>query len=450
MSSPNKSGSNRFEPQLLLEQLNERFPRPAGYCIALSGGLDSTVLLHAIVAIRGQLRAPLSAIHIDHALQTGSADWMRHCRQQCGQLGIALRTLQVDAFARPGESPEAAARHARYAAIAAALGPRAMLLTAHHQDDQAETLLLQLLRGSGVEGLAAMPAIRAWQGGWHARPLLTWRRTALQAWAAARQLHWIDDPSNAQTVADRNYLRHQVLPQLRARWPAATDNIAHSAVLCAEAAESLRRQAQHDLHGVLSDDRRRLRVAALRELSPAAARRVLRRWLHTRAAPPLPRRRLHEAVEQLCEARPDAALCVVWGGHELRRFRDEVWLMRQDVAAIPSEPLDWVGDELALGPGLGRLRRRAGPGGIDRACWEQGRVQVRYRAAGLRCRPAGRSGSRSFKKIAQELRIPPWRRDRMPLIYIDGRIAAIADVCVCEPFAAPKGDIGWIVDWADR
>ena len=450
MSSPNRPESNRFEPQQLLEQLNERFPRPAGYCVAFSGGLDSTVLLHALVAIRGLLRAPLSAIHIDHALQPGSANWLRHCRQQCGQLDIPLQTLVVDAVAQPGESPEAAARNARYAAIAALLGPRVMLLTAHHQDDQAETLLLQLLRGSGVEGLAAMPAIREWQDGWHARPLLPWRRTALHSWAVAGRLHWIDDPSNAQTVADRNYLRHQVVPKLRARWPAATDNIAHSAALCAEAAEAQRRQAQHDLQGVLSEDRRRLRVAALRELSPAAARRVLRGWLHSMALPPLPRRRLHEAVEQLCAARCDAAVCIAWGSHELRRFRDEVWLIRQNLARVPSQPLDWLGDELALGPGLGWLRRRAGPGGIDRACWEQGRVQVRYRAAGLRCRPAGRAGSRSFKKIAQELLIPPWQRDRTPLIYIDGRIAAIADACVCEPFAAPKGDIGWIVDWVDR
>jgi tRNA(Ile)-lysidine synthase len=200
---------------------------------------------------------------------------------------------------------------------------------------------------------------------------------------------------------------------------------------------------------VLSDDRQRLWVPALRELSPVAARRVLRRWLEIRAAPPLPRRRLREAIEQLCWARPDAGVCVAWVGHELRRFRDEVWLTRRDPARPPVAPLDWQGDEIELGPGLGRLRRRPGVGGIDRSCWQQGRVQVRYRAAGLRCRPAGRSGSRTFKKIAQDLRIPPWRRDRTPLIYIDGQIAAIANACVCEPFAAPEGDIGWIVDWVD-
>jgi tRNA(Ile)-lysidine synthase len=221
VSSPSRPESSRFEPQLLLEQLNDRFPRPARYWVAFSGGLDSTVLLHVLASARGDLRAPLSAIHIDHALQAGSTDWVRHCREQCGQLDVPLHTMLVDAAAPPGESPEAAARNARYTAIAAALGPRAMLLTAHHLDDQAETLLLQLLRGAGVEGLAAMPSIRAWHGGWHARPLLAWRRDALHAWATAKQLGWIQDPSNAQTAAYRNYLRHQIVPLLRARWPAS-------------------------------------------------------------------------------------------------------------------------------------------------------------------------------------------------------------------------------------
>lgn len=444
---PSRHRAGRFEPRLLLTQFNESYPCPSAYCVAFSGGLDSTVLLYALAAVRDELRAPLSAIHVDHALQPGSADWMRHCGQQCRQLDVPLQALVVDAAARRGESPEAAARKARYEAMAAVLDAGTMLLTAHHLDDQAETLLLQLLRGAGVDGLAAMPAVRAWRGGWHARPLLGWQRAALWAWAVARRLHWIEDPSNTETVADRNYLRHRVLPALHARWPAAAINIAQSAGLCAEAAESLRRQAEQDLASVRSDDRQCLRLAALCGLPPGAASQVLRRWLREQGAPPLPRRRVLVALEQLCRARPGAAVRIAWSGHELRRYRDQAWLVRQASASLAPAPLDWSGDAVELGPGLGRLRRRLGPGGIDRDRWSRGRVEIRYRAAGLRCRPAGRSGSRSFKKLAQERRIPPWLRGRTPLIYIDGQVAAVAGVCVCEPFAAPNEEVGWLVDW---
>jgi tRNA(Ile)-lysidine synthase len=447
VSSRSKHGAGRFAPRRLLAQFNERFPCPSAYCVAFSGGLDSTVLLHALGAVRAELRAPLSAIHVDHALQPGSADWVRHCGQQCRQLDVPLQTLVVDATAQRGESPEAAARNARYESMAAVLDAGTMLLTAHHLDDQAETLLLQLLRGAGVDGLAAMPAVRAWRDGWHARPLLGWQRAALRGWAVAVRLRWIEDPSNAQTAADRNYLRHRVLPVLHARWPAAAINIAQSAGLCAEAAASVRRQAEQDLANVRSDDRQCLRLAALCGLPSGAATQVLRRWLRELGAPPLPRRRMLEALEQLCGARPGAMVRIAWSGHELRRYHDQAWLVRQAPASRPPAPLDWSGDTVELGPGLGRLRRRLGPGGIDRDRWSRGRVEIRYRAAGLRCRPAGRSGSRSFKKLAQERRIPPWLRDRIPLIYIDGQVAAVAGVCVCEPFAAPGEEAGWLVDW---
>lgn len=447
MSSRAESGSGAFGPQVLLEKLNREFPQPERYWLAFSGGLDSTVLLHALAEVRDRLRAPLAAIHIDHNLQAGSADWADHCRTQCDALDIPLTCLAVDAAAQAGESPEAAARSARYAAITEAAGPRSMLLTAQHRDDQAETLLLQLLRGAGVEGLAAMPAIREWNQGWHARPLLERSRAEIHAWATARQLVWIDDPSNAEIHADRNYLRHQVLPALNARWPGAVGSIARSATLCGEAAAAIRAQAVHDLHNLARSDGRSLPLAGLCALPGAEARILLRQWLRGRGAPALSHRRLQDALDQLCHARPDAAIRITWGDWELRRFRDQAWLVSGISARLPAQRLHWSGEELSLGPGLGCLRRRLAPGGIDRRCWREGLVEVGYRAAGLRCRLAGRSGSRTFKKIAQEYAVPPWLRERTPLIFIDGRLAAIANACVCEPFAAPSGEPGWLIDW---
>jgi len=434
-----------LEPDALLEQLNVRFPQPKHYWVGFSGGLDSSVLLNVLASLRTQLRAPLSAIHIDHSLQAGSADWDIHCRNECERLGVKLRSLVVDASAGPGESPEAAAREARYAAIADALGPGAMLLTAHHRDDQAETLLLQLLRGAGVEGLAAMPVIRKWHQGWHARPLLAFRRQVIRDWAVSRGLHWIEDPSNVASLADRNYLRHQVMPLLGERWPGAVEGIVRSAAHCADAAEVMRLQAEKDLVNAALDDR--LQVAALRDLPAVRARNLLRYWLRGRGAAPLSLRRLSDALNQLCHARADAAVRIVWHGFEMRRFRDQVWLLPQPPAVIEAGPIDWVGEEMQLGSGLGRVRRRKAPGGIALDRWKPGEVQIVYRHAGLRCRPAGRRGTRSFKNIAQEYGIPPWQREIIPVLLIGGQPAAIANCCVCEPFAATGNEPGWVVEW---
>lgn len=443
MSSP---ADRAFDPARLLDTVTRDLPTADAYWVGFSGGLDSTVLLHALAANRGQLPGPLSAVHIDHALQPASAAWARHCMAVCDALGVPLSVQCVDARAQAGEGPEAAARTARYAAIARLIGPGAILLTAHHRDDQAETLLLQLMRGAGVDGLAAMPAWRRFADGWQGRPMLGWSRAALRDWAEAQRLHWIEDPSNAHSTADRNFLRHEVLPRLSGRWPGAADAIVRSAAHCAEAAQALAEQAAADLAPLRVADGGRLPVAAWCGLAPAARRRVLRLWLRERGAPPIPQRRLHEALDQLCGARADAGPRIAWGGVELRRFRDELWLLRP-LPAAPAGRIAWHGEAVQLPDGLGIVRRRLAPGGIDPALWEAGRVELGFRTAGLRCRPAGRDGSRSFKRLAQDLGIPPWLRDHTPLLWIDGELAAVANACVCAPCALAKDRPGWWIDW---
>ena len=446
MSSHAKSDSRALSPDLLVETLATEFPRPSRYWVGFSGGLDSTVLLYLLAQSQTRLAAPLGAIHVDHGLHPDSTAWRSHCEHVCDALGLPLVALRVDAAAARGESPEAAARVARYAAIAEHMDSGAMLLTAHHLDDQAETLLLQLLRGAGVDGLAAMPRWRPWADGWHARPLLGVRRSAIRDWALANALTWIDDPSNAQVHADRNFLRHHVMLELLQRWPAAPEAIARSAGHCADAAHAVRERTAKDLDVVETAGGERLRIDALTMLDRSRRHLVLREWLSRWGAPPLPGRRLDDAVQQLIDADVDRDLRIAWAGYELRRFRGEAWLLREAVHAPPIWR-DWVGEEIRLGPGLGTLHRVARPGGIDVGRWSNGRVQVGYRRDGLRCRPAGRSGSRSFKKIAQDFVIPPWQRDIHPIVYIDDQPAAIANCCVCEPFAAAEGTDGWWIDW---
>lgn len=432
-----------FDPAHLIEHLARDFPRPSGYCVAFSGGLDSTVLLHALVAMRTSLAAPLAAVHIDHGLHADSALWADHCRAVCERLGVPLATCRVDAHPAPGESPEAAARAVRYAAMDALLEPGAMLLTAHHRDDQAETVLLQLLRGAGVEGLAAMPAIRSRGAAWHARPLLDVRRAALRDWAQRHALEWIDDPSNAVAQADRNYLRLEVLPILARRWPGAADRLAASAGHCADAGQIINERATSDLGSLLGGSGERLKLAGLRSLAPARAHQVLRAWLRHCGAPPLPGRRLGEAVAQLRAARADNHVRLDWHGWSLRVYRDEAWLTLNSDLPRPSSRMTWRGQELP--GGMGSLSRHWAPGGIDPQRWSSGRVEIGFREIGLRCRPAGRAGTRTFKKLSQEHGIPPWLRDRLPVLFIDGEPAALANCCVCEPFAASQG--GWWLHW---
>lgn len=446
MSSHAESGSRALSSDLLLEALASEFPRPVRYWVGFSGGLDSTVLLHLLAQAQARLAAPLGAIHVDHGLHPDSAAWRSHCGCVCEDLGLSLVSLKVDAVAGRGESPEAVARVARYAAIAERMGSGAMLLTAHHLDDQAETLLLQLLRGVGVDGLAAMPRWRPWADGWHARPLLDVRRAAIRDWALANALTWIDDPSNAQLHADRNFLRHRIMPALSRRWPGAREAIARSAGHCADAAYAVRERTASDLAVVETAGGERLRIDALALLDSSRRHLVLREWLSRRGAAPLPGRRLDEAVRQLTDANVDRDLRVAWAGCELRRFRGEAWLLRETAHAAPTRH-DWVGEEIRLEPGLGTIRRVSRPGGIDVGRWANGRVQVGYRRDGLRCQPAGRSGGRSFKKIAQDFAIPPWQREIHPIVYIDDRPAAIANCCVCEPFAAAEGTDGWWIEW---
>jgi tRNA(Ile)-lysidine synthase len=307
----------------LLDLLAGQNPPPS-IAIAYSGGRDSSVLLHAAAGLqRAGRTGPLRALHVDHGLHPDAPRWRDHCAAHCTRLGVAFDTVSVDARPASGESPEAAARTARYTALAGLLRPGEWLLTAHHRDDQAETLLLQLLRGAGIAGLAAMPARTPFAGGWLARPLLDLGRNDLAAYAARHALEWCEDPGNAAVEHDRNYLRHAVLPRLEERWPAVAQCLGRSAAHCAEAAGLLDELAAGDLAaaGVLPGTST-LPLTALRALPSARRRLLLRHWLAGLGLP-LPGRRVLARVEtEMLGAAPDRNPCIAWPGAELRRYRD--------------------------------------------------------------------------------------------------------------------------------
>lgn len=418
------SSPKKFDPQWLAARLRTQLGtlRGARLCVALSGGADSTALLAALAQLRRRCRFVLRALHVNHGLHPQAADWARHARQLGRRLRVPTRVLRVR-VPRDG-SLEAAARDARYAALAGALHDDECLLTAHHLEDQLETVLLQLLRGAGVPGLAAMPERAALGGVPLLRPLLPVPRPLLLAWLHARGLSWVEDPSNTDERFDRNYLRQRIVPLLLARWPAAAQTARRSAAHLAEAQSLLDRQTETQL-GQAADGAA-LRVPLLRRLPGPQRRQVLRRWLTRRGLPVPDQSRLQEIALTMLDARADATPLVRWPGAEVRRHGALLHAM-PPLPSLPA-PKIWQPrrDALLELPGAGRLRLRPDRHGnlcLDR--WPA-RLQVRFRAGGEVLRTA--AGSQPLKDLLQRAGVPPWQRARLPLLYANRTLVAVADL----------------------
>jgi tRNA(Ile)-lysidine synthase len=421
------------------------------FVIAYSGGLDSHVLLHSLAVMRAELGGrELLAVHVNHGLSANAQQWSAHCAKQCEPLGITLKQFDFDARAELGESPEAAARDGRYAILASMIEEGDCLLTAHHQDDQAETLLIQLLRGAGPRGLAAMPGFVSFAGGWHARPLLGYSRDELQDYAQQAQLSWIDDESNSDTRFDRNFLRHDILPRLKARFPGMNATLSRSATLCAEAAELLVGAAQADLSQVQLDVQS-VSVSGLQTLGEVRARNLLHQWCRDRGLPTPSAAQLQCVWDGVIGAGPESEPVVRWPGGEARRYRDALFVGSPLSAHDVALRLPWDLQHGLSIPALGELRGERVMGqGISASALESGTIEIRFRQGGEQLRPAGRLGHHSLKKLFQEAGIPPWRRDRIPLIYDGEQLLAVAGLWVAHEAAAQADEPGVILNWSAR
>ena len=430
--------------------LLDRYPHLHRLIVGYSGGMDSHVLLHQLATQR--TRRPehrLEALYIDHGLQAASARWGEHCATVCRALNVPFRVVRVNAQPLDGESPEAAARSARYAAFAAELDADTALLTAHHRDDQAETVLLQLLRGAGPHGLAAMPAVARLGAGWLLRPLLETDRAALLAYARHHDLRWIEDASNTQLDFDRNYLRQRIMPLLRERWPATTRTLARSAHWCAETAHWLDAEADADLARMVATDGDGLPVSALCELDEPRQRNLLRRWLRRLQLTVPDARQVRHIIHDLLTAGPDRQPCVRWPGGEVRRYRATLYAMPPLARHDPAQRWVWrreaeVWPWLKM-PGIGGLRLQTTVGaGLSAAALTGATLTVRFRQGGERFHLAGRGHRQELKKLLQEAGIPPWCRDRLPLLYQDDELLAVVGLGVAAGWAAAPGETGWL------
>ncbi len=437
-----------FTPEYLHDVLRRLLPAGVSrLSIAYSGGLDSTVLLFALARIRNALGKDLRVLHIDHQLQSASAQWAERCERTAAGLRIPFSHVRVDVDSKD-QGLEAGARAARYAALRRELHEGEALLTAHHADDQLETVLLALMRGAGPRGLGASPALQRFGPGWLARPLLELTRRDLERWAAQEQLTWIVDPSNENISIDRNYLRHEIVPRLRARWPAAAMSVVRAAAHLQESAQLLEELAEIDLRslergGCLGVDR-------LRRLSSPRRRNVLRQWLRSFGVRAPSARRLAAIEHDMLIAQEDRVPCSKVDGAEIRRHRALLYCVR-DLPPVPQAALAWeTAAPLALPPGLGVLRLEPAVGAGISAAKLPRTVHVAFRRGGETLKPAGEAHGRSLKKRFQDANVLPWWRGRLPLVYAGDRLVAVGDLWVNAEFAAYAHEPGMRIIWSEK
>ena len=445
-----------FSAPALFEQIKQ-FPSSPRLWIAFSGGCDSHVLLHALVQLKEQLPdTQILALHINHGLVNEADDWADHCQSVSDQLGVNLISVAVDAIPDRGEGPEAAARAARYHVFSEVLEPDDGLLLAHHEDDQAETLLLQLFRGAGVKGLSAMPVYTEFANGWLGRPLLSFSRQSLRDYASEHDLQWIEDPSNSSLVYDRNFLRQQIIPQLQQRWPALNTALSRAAGHQSSASLLLDQLAEIDRQVCQSEQLGCLRVSVLLALTTERRNNLLRYWIRQQGVLLPNTVHLARISQEVLLAGENANPEVNWANVSVRRYRNDLYLVvtdqKREQNQDTSQIFSWdLHDPLNLNDGrvlnvISGLEQGLRP---DLAAC--GEISVRFRQGGETCRVLNRSAEHrhSLKKLMQEWAIPPWKRDRIPLIYVGDEIVQVVDYCICEPWQNKPDEKGILITESD-
>lgn len=406
--------------------------------VGFSGGLDSTVLLHSLAA-HSSLASKLTAVHINHGIHPEAPLWQTHCQQFCLNLGIPFQAHSVQ-FSREANLEEEA-RKARYTFFSSLLGVQDGLILAHHRDDQAETVLLQLFRGAGVDGLAAMAESSSLGLGTLLRPFLTTSRQALEGYAEEHNLQWVEDQSNQDIYYSRNYLRHEILPLLEKKWPGVKNNLTRTAKHCQEAKRNLEALAKADHWGLL-EATTSIESDSLKKLSQDRLSNVLRAWLKKNHVPLPSTTTFQRLIHELLFSSPDARPEVSWKGFCVRSYQQHLYLdleVRNKLIKYPCVFWTNFPSSLALTePPLNLIAKKSKQGLVlpDKA-----EVLVRFREGGERFCWHGQT--KQLKKLFQEWAIPPWRRDRVPLIYVQGKLAAVVGYAISDLFFSKDAKEAW-------
>ena len=398
--------------------------------VGFSGGLDSTVLLHSL-ASQPALAGKLQAVHINHGLSKNAAVWQMHCQAFCKTLSIPLITRQVE-FDRKANIEENA-RIARYQIFASLLAEHDCLLLAHHGDDQAETLLLQLLRGAGIDGMAAMAPVKQFAKGALVRPFLQHSRQLLEAYAHLHNLTWVEDESNQDSAFSRNYIRQHIMPLLQAKWPGAVGNLMRSAVLCQQAKTNLEALANIDYAGIFKPSDTLALSASLYTLDISRLANVLRVWIKSNQVRPPSVSIFNRLIHEVILASADAMPSVQWGDVVVRRYQDTLYLLKNEYVPPRTASIPWPHFPARL-----KLEDsqyvHASPAAKGLFVPPESEVQIRFRKGGELFHWHGQT--KQLKKLLQQWKIPPWTRDVLPLLYIDGHLAAVVGFAISDHYYA--------------
>lgn len=411
--------------------------------LAYSGGVDSHVLLHLLANSNASELINFEVVHIDHDLQPESKKWARHCDSVCADLQVNFHCLTVNVSNIDILGLEAAARKARYDAIADLVGPADIVLTAQHQHDQAETLLLQLFRGAGPKGLSSMASESQLDSITLIRPLLAVAQADIVAYAHQHNLQWIEDPSNAETRWNRNYIRHKLWPLIEQRWPSAAKTLSRSAQHCAEASELMMELAEQDL-SVLLTSKNALSISALLLLSPARQRNVLRYFIESQQFTLPSTINLQRIIDEVCLAASDKTPLVSWVGVEVRRYQNDLYIMSplsfhnvndrlqcNGLAPISLANDDTLVWQISVGEGLSSKTLSRG-------------LSIHFRCGGEKIVLAGQQQHKSLKHLFQQWLVPTWQRDRIPLLFCDNELVAVVGYGYADGYIATGQEQGFI------
>jgi tRNA(Ile)-lysidine synthase len=410
--------------------------------IGFSGGLDSTVLLHAIHSIPS-LAHKIFAVHVNHGISSNAFVWQTHCQKFCEHLGVSLDVHSVQV---KGANVEEKARNARYAVFSSLMHVEDCLLLGHHVDDQAETLLLQLFRGSGIDGLAAMSHLSEFEQSTIARPFLCHSREQLAQYAAAHQLTWVEDESNQDIKYSRNYLRQQIMPLLKNRWPQVVLNIARTTIHCQQAKRNLEMLAEQDWGFNKNSDgfgKNHLHIQHIKELSRDRITNILRFWLKNNKIKCPSTVTFERLLDELIFACSDATPEVSWGNISIRRYQAYLYLEeKEEKKSILG--VEWSNFPLSLnikeiGNILYATKAKQGlviPPNV--------KIMIRWREGGETIFLHGQS--KRLKKLFQEWKIPPWLRERIPLIYFNDTLAAVAGYAISDLFFSENSVDAWVLN----
>lgn len=433
--------------------LHQSALKPSRLIVAFSGGVDSRVLLELAAQYSRTHGIECRAVHVHHGLSENADHWVEQCQTWCDALSVSLAVERVSLDINCGESVEKLARDARYQAFQQHIRQGDVLVTGQHIDDQLETFLLALKRGSGPKGLSSMAKVMSFGEAFIVRPLLSVTRADIEESARDMGLTWVEDESNQDLRFDRNFIRHQVTPTLTERWPSFRESVSRSAQLCAEQELLLDELLEsHFLQALVGSNSKSLSIEALSQHSDLLRARLIRMWISHCNQPMPSQKQLKLIWDEVACSQADANPKLVLNDVEVRRFNNQLYLVQdtKDLSNWVSEIL--IDENLLLPDGLGEIHLNSLPSdSVTHNCDSQSfslsktseSLRVIFNPEGLSAHPVGRGHSRKLKKLFQEYQVPSWLRRRTPILMDGDRVIAVLGLFVDKDYEGQDCEALW-------